>query len=412
MQNKKQKLLQQELAKPSMSKGLIFLFTLSGAAAIGNLYWAQPLLGMISRSFGIPIAQSGSLITFTQLGYALGILLLMPLGDALNRRYFIPLLMALSAVFLLVSAIAPVYWSMLAGLALVGVTSLGGQLLLPLAGDLTRHDERGRVIGIIASGMLIGTMLSRLMGGIIADWFGWRSTYLAAALVDACLAVILLMRLPNDKPRPRIAYGKLLFSIVGIVRNSRPVQTTIVLGACTFAVYTMFWTGLTFLLSAPPFSFTPTQIGLLNLVGLAGSFAAKNAGKFHDKGRSTPVTGLGLATVFLALIVAPAGSQSVAVIIVSTLLFNFAMQIVFVLSQTRLLSMKAELRSRLNTAYVVFCFIAGAAGSMVAGSLWQSGGWTLLISGEVAVIILALLFWFFQRSTLKSIEVTNSDSFQ
>mgnify|MGYP002677440375 CR=1 FL=1 len=390
----------------TMSRGLIFLFTLSGAAAIGNLYWAQPLLGMIARSFQIPISQSGSFITFTQLGYAVGILLLMPLGDALNRRRLIPVLMALSAVFLVISAVAPVYWSMLAGLALVGLTSLGGQLLLPLAGDLCRDEERGKVIGVIASGMLIGTMLSRLFGGIVADWFGWRATYFAAAIIDILLAIILLVRLPDDNPRPKIAYAKLLFSIVGIVNNSRPVQVTMVLGAFSFAVYTMFWTGLTFLLSAPPFSYTPTQIGLLNLVGLVGSFAAKNAGKYHDTGRSTLVSGIGLTAVLSALIIAAMGAQSLAVIIISTLLFNFAMQIVFVLSQTRLLNMKAELRSRLNTAYVVFCL----AGSMIAGSLWQSGAWTLLISGEAIVIILALLCWSVFRKTLKTVEVTHSGS--
>ncbi|HGB6036364.1 TPA: MFS transporter [Salmonella enterica subsp. enterica serovar Aberdeen] len=393
-----------------MSSGLIFLFTLSGAAAIGNLYWAQPLLGMIARSFEIPVSQSGSFITFTQLGYAVGILLLMPLGDALNRRRFIPVLMALSAVFLVISAVAPVYWSMLAGLALVGLTSLGGQLLLPLAGDLSRDEERGKIIGIIASGMLIGTMLSRLFGGIVADWFGWRATYFAAAIIDISLAIILLVRLPDDKPRPRIAYAKLLFSIVSIVKNSRPVQATMVLGACSFAVYTMFWTGLTFLLSAPPFSYTPTQIGLLNLVGLVGSFAAKNAGKYHDIGRSTLVSGIGLTAVLIALIIAAMGAQSLVVVIISTLLFNFAMQIVFVLSQTRLLNMKAELRSRLNTAYVVFCFIAGAAGSMIAGSLWQSGAWTHLISGEAIVILLALLCWSAFRKTLKTVEATRSGS--
>ncbi|ENM3023511.1 MFS transporter [Salmonella enterica] len=397
-------------ATGTMSRGLIFLFTLSGAAAIGNLYWAQPLLGMIARSFEIPVAQSGSFITFTQLGYAVGILLLMPLGDALNRRRFIPVLMALSAVFLVISAVAPVYWSMLAGLALVGLTSLGGQLLLPLAGDLSRDEERGKIIGIIASGMLIGTMLSRLFGGIVADWFGWRATYFAAAIIDISLAIILLVRLPDDKPRPRIAYAKLLFSIVSIVKNSRPVQATMVLGACSFAVYTMFWTGLTFLLSAPPFSYTPTQIGLLNLVGLVGSFAAKNAGKYHDTGRSTLVSGIGLAAVLTALIIAAMGAQSLVVVIISTLLFNFAMQIVFVLSQTRLLNMKAELRSRLNTAYVVFCFIAGAAGSMIAGSLWQSGAWTLLISGEAIVILLALFCWSAFRKTLKTVEATRTGS--
>ncbi|MGT8741358.1 MFS transporter [Klebsiella oxytoca] len=406
MQNTKSTKSREQNSQSSMSRGLIFLFTLAGAAAIGNLYWAQPLLGMIAHSFGIPISQSGSFITFTQLGYALGILLLMPLGDAINRRRFIPVLMFLSAIFLVASAFAPMYWSLLAALALVGMTSLGGQLLLPLAGDLTCEEERGKVIGFIASGMLIGTMLSRLFGGVIADWFGWQATYIAAGVIDLSLAITLLVKLPDDKPRNKIAYTQLLLSIIDIVKKSRPVQATILLGACTFAVYTMFWTGLTFLLSAAPFSYTPTQIGLLNLVGLLGSFAAKNTGKFHDRGQSTLVSGIGIGTVLASLIIAAGGSHSIVVVMIATVLFNFAMQIVFVLSQTRLLSMQAELRSRLNTAYVVACFIAGASGSMVSGKLWQTGSWTLLVAGEVAIIVLALICWFFSRKTLESVELS------
>ncbi len=345
-----------------MSSGITLLFAAAGAIAVGNLYWAQPLLTKMAEAFGISVGQSGTLITVTQIGYAIGVLLLVPLGDALNRRIMIPVLMGVSVLALLVSALAPNYWALLGGLAAVGVTSLSGQILLPLAGDLARDDQRGRVIGTIASGLLIGIMLSRLVSGLMADAFGWQAIYFAAAVVNLVFAVVLLNKLPNDRPRASLSYGKLLASIAGAVKSSAPVQVTLVLGACAFAVFMMFWTGLTFLLSAPPFSFSVSQIGLVNLAGLAGAIGAQRVGVLHDKGWSTSGTGAAFGLVLISLVIAAVGSTSIIFVVLAILLLNLAIQSVNVLNQTRLLTIRPELRSRLNTAFVFCNFLAGAAG--------------------------------------------------
>jgi predicted MFS family arabinose efflux permease len=244
------------VASSGMSRGMTLLFAMAGAVAIGNLYWAQPLLNEIASALDISATAAGTLITVTQVGYALGVLLLVPLGDSLNRRRLIPVVMGLSVLALLFSALAPSYVALLCSLALVGVASLSGQLLLPLAGDLASDDQRGQVIGTIAAGILIGIMLSRLVSGLVADAFGWRAIYLVAAAVNVVFAVWLAMRLPDDRARASVPYARLLSSIAGAVRGSRPVQVTLVLGACAFAVFIMFWTGLTFLLSSPPFSYS------------------------------------------------------------------------------------------------------------------------------------------------------------
>jgi predicted MFS family arabinose efflux permease len=285
-----------------MTGGMTVFFAAAGAVAVGNLYWAQPLL---AEAFGIPLGQSGMLITVTQLGYAIGVLLLVPLGDTLNRR-MTPTLMGISVLALVASALAPNYWALLGGVAAVGVTSLSGQLLLPLASDLARDDQRGRVIGTIASGLLIGIMLSRLVSGFMADAFGWQAIYFAAAVVNAMFAVVLLSKLPNDRPRASLSYGEPLAWIAGAV---------------------------------------------------------------------TPATGIAFGLALISLGTAAAGSTSIIFVVLAIVLLNLATQSVNVLNQTRLLTIRPELRSRLNTAFVFCNFLAGAAGSALAGTLWQAGGW-------------------------------------
>lgn len=188
--------MEREIASARMSRGMTLLFAVTSAVAIGNLYWAQPLLNKIAAALNISATASGTLITVTQLGYALGVALLVPLGDSLNRRHLIPVVMGLSVLGLLFSALAPNYLALLSGLA-----SLSGQLLLPLAGDLASDYQREQAIGTIAAGILIGIMLSRLISGLIADAFGWRAIYLVAAAVNVVFAVWLAMKRMTGRER-------------------------------------------------------------------------------------------------------------------------------------------------------------------------------------------------------------------
>jgi predicted MFS family arabinose efflux permease len=388
-----------------MSRATTLLFAIAGAVAVGNLYWAQPILTEIAASLGVSVGESGALVTVTQLGYALGVLLIVPLGDALNRRRFIPLVMAVSVLALLASAFAPTYSALLGGLAAVGVTALSGQLLLPLAGDLARDDQRGQVIGTIAAALLIGIMLSRLVSGLVADAIGWRAVYFGAAMINLAFAVLLATKLPDDRPRARTSYLELLASIAGAVRRYRAVQVTLVLGMCTFAVFMMFWTGLTFLLSAPPYDYSVSQIGLVNLVGLAGAFAAQYAGVLHDRGWSTRATAAAMALVLASLGLGVVGARSIGLVLLTILLINLAIQSAMVLNQTRLLTIRPELRSRLNTAFVFCNFMAAAIGSALAGFLWEAGGWLLLTVAQAAIIGLGLIVLVFQRAALLASEV-------
>lgn len=261
-----------------ISRGLTLLFAIAGGAAVANLYWAQPLLDFIARDLHASASLAGWLVTATQIGYAVGILLIVPLGDVMDRRRLIPLMMLIGAVALVGCALAPSIGVLLVAITALGVGTVSGQILAPLAGDLADDASRGRVVGTVAFGILIGTLISRMVSGLVASIAGWRAVFVVAAAAAVVFAVLLYRAIPSMEPKLRMPYPALIASVGRVVRQERMVRWTLVLGATGFSVFTMFWTALTFLLSAPPFSYPVSVIGLFGLAGLAGAMAAQGAG--------------------------------------------------------------------------------------------------------------------------------------
>lgn len=379
--------------RTGMTPARTLLFAVAGGAAVGNLYWAQPLLDEIASSLGTSAAVAGLLVTLTQVGYALGILLVVPLGDVLDRRRLIPGVLVASAVALLFAAVAPSFAVLLVALALVGLTTVAGQLLIPLAGDLADPASRGRVVGTIASGVLTGILVSRTVSGLVADAFGWRTIYVVAAVAALVFAVLLRRAIPELERRDRVRYPALIGSVFRAVAAHRAVRVTLVISSAVFAVFTMFWTALTFLLSAEPFGYSTSAIGLVGLAGLAGAVAAQRVGRLHDRGVSVPVTGAAIALVLVSLVVAGLGSRSIVVVLVAVVLLDVGVQATNVLNQTRLFAIDPAARSRLNTAFVTGNFIGGAIGSALASVLWNAGGWTAVTVGGAVLVGFALTVW-------------------
>ncbi|WP_208975146.1 MFS transporter [Pantoea septica] len=387
--------------KPALNRMLILLFAITGGVAVGNLYTAQPLLNDIALSFGAPPDSASMLITFTQLGYATGILLLVPLGDIRNRRRLIPAILFLSALSLCLTAVAPSMPLLMAAMALTGLTTVAGQLLTPFAGDLASPSQLGKVLGTIISGMLIGILLSRTVSGVIADFLGWRAVYFIAAGGALILAYLMLRMLPADIPRQHLSYRELMRSLLSTIAESATVRITLLIAACGFLVFTLFWTSLTFLLSSAPYSYTVSQIGLTGLAGLAGALMARRAGILHDRGHSVMATGLALLLALVAIGVAAWGRNSLYLIILAIILIDIAVQTLNVLHQTRIISINPAMRSRLSTIFVVSNFIGAAVGSALAGILWHAGGWSAVMTGAAGFLALALAIWFMNRDGLK-----------
>ena len=382
------------VARPrAMTAGLTFLFAVAGGAAVGNLYWAQPLLDFIARDLHSDPASAGWLVTATQLGYAAGIVLIVPLGDRLNRRRLIPAMMVCAAVALVGCALAPSFGVLLLAITALGVTTVAGQIIAPLAGDLADDAHRGRVVGTVVSGILSGILVSRTISGLVAGAAGWRAIFAVAAAVDVLLAIVLYRVIPPLAPKTRMAYPALIASVASVIRRERVVRWTLVLGATGFGLFTMFWTALTFLLSGPPFSYPVPIIGLFGLAGLAGAITAQRAGRLHDRGLSLPGTGAAWVLALVAFAVAGLAGRTVAGILAAVVLLDIAIQGGNILNQSRVMAVSREARSRLNTAFVAGNFIGGAIGSAAATVLWSAGGWTAVTTAGSVLSCFALAVW-------------------
>jgi predicted MFS family arabinose efflux permease len=386
-----------------MTKFLAILFAICSGLAIGNLYWAQPLLVQIMDGFGLPAANGGLLVTATQIGYAMGILFILPLGDFVRRKRMIALVMVLSVLALVSCAISPSFIILSLSLFSMGIVTISGQIILPLAGDLSREDERGHIVGIVSSGITTGILFSRFASGIIAGFWGWRSVYVIAAALNLVMVLVMIYVLPEIPAKNKFkSYGKLLASVFTTFKNHRSLPNILLHSGLIFGlIFNIFWTSLTFLLSADPFNYNTFQIGLVSLAGLAAAVFGVGIGKLQDKGLSIPALGAFIVVCLVSMVCGFAFSDSIVAIVIVAAVLSVAVQGVSVLTQTRLFNLSQGERSRLNTVFVVNNFIFGAVGSALASLLWSLGGWSYVMMAASAVSVAALIVWLFSRSKFK-----------
>jgi len=386
-----------------MTKFLAILFAICSGLAIGNLYWAQPLLVQIMDGFGLPAANGGLLVTATQIGYAMGILFILPLGDFVRRKRMIALVMVLSVLALVSCAISPSFIILSLSLFSMGIVTISGQIILPLAGDLSREDERGHIVGIVSSGITTGILFSRFASGIIAGFWGWRSVYVIAAALNLGMVLVMIYVLPEIPAKNKFkSYGKLLASVFTTFKNHKSLPNILLHSGLIFGlIFNIFWTSLTFLLSAEPFNYNTFQIGLVSLAGLAAAVFGVEIGKFQDKGLSIPALGAFIVVCLVSMVCGFAFSDSIVAIVIVAAVLSVAVQGVSVLTQTRLFNLSQGERSRLNTVFVVNNFIFGAIGSALASLLWSLGGWSYVMMAASAVSVAALIVWLFSRSKFK-----------
>lgn len=375
-----------------ISTRLAVLLSVAAGLAIGNLYWAQPLLSVIASEFGASASQGGFLVTATQIGYALGILLLVPLGDILERRGLLAGVMLATVLALLSCAAAPSLSLLALALACLGFVTVSGQIIMPLAGDLADVDSRGRIVGIVASGITAGILFSRMLSGLAAQLWGWRAIYMMAAVMNLAMAAIIRWRVPTVPARSHVAYRELLAGVFTAVKRHPAMRSILLKQGMIFGIaFNLFWTALTFLLSKEPFSYGTFQIGLVSLSGLTGAVAGVKLGKLQDKGLGRQ--GMGWFIVMSAASMAAAafmGGSILAIVLVAAV-FSLAVQGVGILSQAQLFALSDTERSRLNTAFVVSNFICSAAGSFLAATLWNVGGWQSVTLGAAAASLAAFM---------------------
>ncbi|MST32521.1 MFS transporter, partial [Acidimicrobiaceae bacterium USS-CC1] len=293
-------------------------------------------------------------------GYAVGLGLLVPAGDMLDRRRLVPAVLGLTALALVGSAAAPSIGVLIALAALVGAGSVAAQILVPLAASLASDQDRGRVVGTVMSGLLVGILLARTASGIVAGASSWRVVYVVAAAIVVGLAAVLAVALPREAPRPRLAYPALLRSIGTLWRAEPLLRRRAALGGLGFAAFSVFWTTMAFLLAGPPYHYSDTVIGLFGLVGAAGALCANAAGRLADRGHA-PAATLGFsAAIAVSFLPIWFGRHSLAALIVGIVVLDIGVQGLHVTNQSLIYRLSAEARSRINAAYMVCYFVGGA----------------------------------------------------
>ncbi|GAA4372435.1 MFS transporter [Hymenobacter koreensis] len=382
----------ESVSVPQLGPALVWLMSLTCGLVVANIYYNQPLLGEIGRTFGVPDNQASYIATITQVGYTLCMLLVVPLGDKLERKRLILLMQLGVALCMAAAAWAPSFAVLLAASLLIGVFSAVPQLLLPMAAHLARDEDRGRVVGQIMSGLLIGILLSRTVSGYVGAHFGWRTVFGGGAAAMVLLGAVLAWRLPTDQPGFSGSYGTLMKSLLTFTRDLPLLRRSALVGGCMFAGFSVFWTTLVFLLEGPPFHYGSAVAGFFGLIGACGALAAPLAGKAADNRGPDYAIRIGIALGVLAYGILFLGSGYVAALVVGVILLDVGVQATHIANQSRIFSLVPEARSRLNTVYMTGYFIGGALGSLVGGWAWTHGHWPGVCAAGLGFVVLAFGF--------------------
>ncbi|HEX6020669.1 MAG TPA: MFS transporter [Solirubrobacter sp.] len=368
------------------------LFALAAGLAVANVYTAQPLLDTIAAAFALSPGAAGLVLAVTQIGYGVGLLALVPLGDALDRRRLIVALVALSAVALAVVGAASSRELLLLGMAAVGLLAVVAQVLVAYAAALARPHERGRIVGAVTSGIVVGILLARTVAGLVTALAGWRAVYLGSAVLMLIVVAALLRGLPADaRPRGRVRYGALLRSTFALYVDTPVLRVRGTLALLTFAGFSVLWASLALELAAPPRSLSPAAIGALGLAGAAGAVAAARAGRLADRGLGDRTTSLALAAMFAAWLPLALVERSLVALVLGLVALEVAVQAVHVTNQSVLYT--AESRSRLAGCYMAFYSAGSAAGAVASTATYAWAGWAGVCALGAAIGAAALSFW-------------------
>ena len=361
-------------AAPLSQTTLWLLATIAGVS-VANIYYNQPLLDDFRQSFPAHANLIGAVPTFTQLGYAAGMLFLAPLGDRFERRSIILWKLAGLIVALAAAALSPSLASLAVASLAIGVLSTIAQQAVPFAAELASPSRRGQAVGTVMSGLLLGILLARTAAGAIAQHFGWRVVFWAALTAMVVLSALIVARLPRSQPTSTLPYGKLLLSMWHLTREQPVLREASLTGAALFASFSAFWTILTLLLAQAPFHYGPQTTGLFGLVGAAGALVAPLAGKSSDRrGPRVVITGAIVLTA-LSFVIFWLSARHVAGLIVGVILLDIGVQAAMISNQSRIYALKPEARSRINTVYMVCYFIGASVGSALGSIAWRHFGW-------------------------------------
>ncbi|MDP0930082.1 MFS transporter [Paracoccus onubensis] len=370
------------------------LFAVASGLAVANAYFAHPLLDVMADDLGFTRAIAGLIVGVTQLGYALGLILLVPLGDLIDRRRLIVGQSLLSVLALGCVGLSSSAAMLLASMAAVGVLAVVTQALVAYAAILARPAERGHVVGVVTSGIVFGILLARMVAGILTDLSGWRIVYLLSAVLTLMIAGLLYKALPRqEKPTTKMSYPRLIRSMLTLFVEEPVLRIRAIIAMLIFANITTLLAPLVLPLSAPPFLLSHTQIGLYGLAGVAGALGAARAGRWADQGNGQRTTGIALVLMLIAWLPIALLSHSILWLIVGVFIIDFGLQATHVTNQGMIYRVRPEAQNRLTAAYMIFYSIGSAFGSSISTIVYSYAGWNGVCLMGAIISILTLAFW-------------------
>ncbi|MFF2409857.1 MFS transporter [Streptomyces sp. NPDC058092] len=395
----------------TLSGRTTLLFAVASGLAVANVYFAQPLLVTLSRDFRISAASVGIVVTLTQIGYGLGLFLLVPLGDLVDRRRLVVTQLVLLATALIATGTATTAPILLTALAAVGFLAVVTQTLVAFAASLSAPDRRGRAVGLVTSGIVIGILLARTMSGALADLAGWRTVYLTSAALTLALTLSLHRVLPRRAAPPTsMRYLQLLRSTLVLFAEERVLRVRALLALLIFAAFSTLWSCVALPLSEPPLSLSHTAIGAFGLAGAAGALAAAPAGRLHDRGLARWTTGVALALLTVSWLPLSLTRQSLWALAIGAVVLDLAVQAVHVTSQSLIYAVRPDAGSRLIGGYMVFYSVGSAAGALASTTVYARAGWGAVCVLGAAISALALLVWAATRKESPAAGTTGAPS--
>ncbi|MCJ8517956.1 putative MFS family arabinose efflux permease [Pseudorhizobium tarimense] len=397
--------VQNPTAASAQPLGLSAAMTFVMAAACGliaaNLYYSQPLAGPIAASIGLPPHLTGLIVTLTQIGYGFGLLLVVPLGDLLENRRLILTMIGAATLALLAAGASTSALPFLAASLAIGLASTAVQMIVPFAASLAPDAQRGRVVGNVMSGLMVGIMMARPVSSFVARFSSWHLVFFLSAGVMIALALVLATRLPKRVPQTKLSYGGLLASMGQLYASQPVLRRRAFYQACQFSAFSLFWTVTPLVLAGPAFGLTQAGIALFALAGVAGAIASPIAGRLADRDLGRPATFFGIASVGVAFMIthiAPEGSTiALALLTVAAILLDFGVTMTLVIGQRAIFGLGPDLRSRLNGLFMATFFCGGAIGSAVGAWAFAEGGWLFASMIGLALPAIALAYAFTER---------------
>jgi predicted MFS family arabinose efflux permease len=380
-----------------ISPGMVMLLATATGLIVASLYYAQTLVGPISASTGLSAEAAGLIVTLTQIGYCIGLLFIVPLGDLLENRRLIFTGLLFTSAMLVMAAFSSSAWMFLTAALGIGLGSVAAQIIVPFAAHMSKEATRGVTVGKVVSGLLLGIMLARPVASLVADASNWHVVFGGAAVIVLAVALVLRAKLPQRTPTSTITYPKLMASLWHLFLKTPLLRRRAAYHAGLFGSFSLFWTVTPLMLAGPQFHLSQTGIAIFALVGMAGAVASPIAGRLADQGHTLMATAaaLALGVIGFALPLLVPGSRNVAlaVLVLASIVLDMGVAANLVLGQRAIFTLGAEVRSRLNGVYFALFFAGGALGSALGGWMFAAHGWHAALLTGMAFNGVALLYW-------------------